>query len=67
MKAENYFLRKFVFEQYSNTIRCKPQNYWIATIIDGNIHFDSFDAAIKNRYFKVYVWLLWKLSLLKTA
>lgn len=64
-KKEGYFLRDFTFNAYSNTIRCNPQNYWIATIKDGKIIFDSWDGAIKGRYSKIYVWLLWNLGLIK--
>jgi len=65
MRKEKYFLRNFVFESYSNTIRCKPQNYWIASVRDGKLFFDSWDKAIINRYSKLHIRLLWKLNLIK--
>lgn len=65
MKKEKYFLRNFVFQPYSNTIRCNPQNYWIATVKDNKLVFDSWDGAIKNRYLKIYIWLLWNFGLIK--
>jgi hypothetical protein len=65
MKKEKYFLRNFKFNAYSSTIRAYPQNYWIATVYsDGSIEFNSWDGAIKGRYSKIYVWLLWHLGLI---
>ena len=62
---EKYLLRNFKFNAYSSTVRCWPQNYWIATVKGSRIIFDSWDGAIKGRYSKVYVWLLWKLGLIR--
>jgi hypothetical protein len=55
-------LKDFIFEEYSQTIRTVPENYWIATIKNGKLIFDSWDGAIVGRYSKIYVWLLWKLK-----
>ena len=43
-------LKNFTFCEYSQTIRCNPENYWIASLKDGKIVFDSWDGAIKGRY-----------------
>lgn len=67
MKKEKYFLGNFIYQPHSGTIRCNPQNYWIATVKNKKLIFDSWDAAIKNRYSKIYVWLLWKMNLIKIS
>lgn len=65
MKKERYFLRNFRYSTPSGTVRAFPQNYWIASIHDGKIVFDSWDKAIIGRYSKIYIWLLWNLGLMK--
>jgi hypothetical protein len=35
---------------YSSTIRLMPQNYWIATIKDGKLIFDSWDGMTKQLF-----------------
>jgi len=63
MKKEKYFLGNFVFNDYTQTIRCNPQNYWIGTVRNGKLKFDSWDKAIVGRYSKLYVRVLWWLGL----
>jgi len=43
------------YEPSTQTIRTVPENYWIATIKNGKIIFDSWDGAIKGRVDKSYV------------
>lgn len=45
-------LKNFVYEKETQTIRCKPENYWIASVKDGKVIFDSWDGAIVGRYSK---------------
>lgn len=35
---------------YSTTIRLMPQNYWIATIKEGELIFDSWDGMTKQLF-----------------
>lgn len=35
---------------YTSTIRLMPQNYWIATIKDGKLIFDSWDGMTKELF-----------------
>jgi hypothetical protein len=65
MKKEKYFLHNFVFSEYTQTIRCNPQNYWIASVKNNKVVFDSWDAAIIGRYSKLYIRILWSLGLIK--
>ncbi len=37
---------------YSNTIRLMPQNYWIATIHNNTLIFDSWDGMTKELFNK---------------
>lgn len=67
MKKGRYLLRHFVYEAGTQTIRCKPQNYWITTVINGRVVFNSWDAAINGRYSKLYIRLLWKFSGMQTT
>lgn len=41
---------KFVFNKYTNTIRLMPENYWLASVTDGHVIFDSWDGATKKLF-----------------
>jgi hypothetical protein len=51
---------KFVYQPYSGTIRTVPENYWIATVKDGEITFNSWDQAIIGRYSRFQIIKLWR-------
>lgn len=57
--------KKFVFCTYSQTIRTVPENYWIATIVNGEPVFDSWDKAILGRFCPLEIESLWKNKLIK--
>lgn len=40
------------FNDYTQTYRSFPQNYWLASIKDGKLVFDSWDSAINDYSFK---------------
>ena len=40
----------FVICSYSSTIRLMPQNYWIATIKENGLQFDSWDGMTKELF-----------------
>lgn len=46
VKADSFLTRC----NYSSTIRLMPQNYWIATIKDGKLIFDSWDGMTKELF-----------------
>ncbi len=35
---------KIVYNEYSQTIRLMPENYWLASVKDGKLKFDSWDG-----------------------
>lgn len=37
-----------VYQENTKTIRLMPQNYWLASINDGKLKFDSWDEMTKN-------------------
>jgi len=39
---------KVIYCEYSNTIRLMPQNYWLASITDKKLIFDSWDGMTKK-------------------
>ena len=41
---------KYKVCNYSGTIRLMPQNYWVATIVNGRLIFDSWDGATKRLF-----------------
>lgn len=41
-------LRKIVFDKYSQTFRLMPQNYWLASIKNNKLVFDSWDGMTKQ-------------------
>lgn len=43
-------LNNFKIEIATETIRTVPHNYWIASIKNNDLIFDSWDGAIKGRY-----------------
>ena len=58
---------KIVFNEYTQTFRLMPYNYWLASIKDNKLVFDSWDRATKDKYksnpllklkVKVAYWLL---------
>ena len=40
------------FCDYTSTYRSYPQNNWLASVIDKNLVFDSWDQAINDYSFK---------------
>ena len=46
MKTKN----EFKVCSYSNTIRLMPQNYWIATIKENRLQFDSWDGMTRQLF-----------------
>ena len=52
-------LTKLKYDSYSETIRSVPENYWIASIKNGKVVFDSFDGAVKGRINKTFVKSWW--------
>lgn len=40
----------FVFEKETKTIRFMPYNYWIASVVNGKVVFDSFDGMTKKLF-----------------
>lgn len=54
--TDNEPFKNLKYEEETKTIRTVPENYWIATVKDkGNIAFNSWDGAIKDRIDKEYV------------
>ena len=39
---------KVVYSAYTGTIRLMPQNYWLASITDKKLIFDSWDGMAKK-------------------
>jgi len=39
---------KVIYCDYSNTIRLMPQNYWLASVTDEKLIFDSWDGQTKK-------------------
>jgi len=39
---------KVIYCDYSNTIRLMPQNYWLASVTDKKLIFDSWDGQTKK-------------------
>ncbi len=37
-----------IFEEYTQTIRKVPENYWVASVKDGQLVFDSWDGMVKG-------------------
>jgi hypothetical protein len=56
----------FVHNKYTDTIRTVPENYWIATVVNNELVFDSWDAAIKGRVDENKVRKLWKNKQIKS-
>lgn len=38
---------EIIFNDYTQTFRLMPQNYWLASIKDGKLLFDSWDGMAK--------------------
>lgn len=43
---------KIIYQEYSRTFRSLPTNYWLATVRDGKLVFDSWDGMTKKMYRK---------------
>ena len=43
---------KVVFNEYTQTYRYAPQNYWLASVKDGKLLFDSWDGMTKEIFKK---------------
>ncbi len=39
---------KIIYQEDSQTIRLMPQNYWLASVKDGKLKFDSWDGMAKK-------------------
>ena len=39
---------KVIYCDYSNTIRLMPQNYWLSSVTDKKLIFDSWDGQTKK-------------------
>ena len=57
-------MKKYKYESYSGTIRKNPQNYWVCSIKDGKLVFDSWEGMITWKD-KVAVVVLFFLGLIK--
>lgn len=52
MKLKRKHFDSIVFSEYTQTYRSVPQNYWLASVRDGQLVFDSWDGAIRNFNYK---------------
>lgn len=57
-------ITNFRFAPYTGTIRSVPENYWIATVRENKVIFDSWDGAIKGKICKPLIRILWTLGLI---
>jgi hypothetical protein len=53
-------ITKLKYEPGTKTIRSVPENYWVASVKNGKVVFDSWDGAVKGRITKTYVRNWWK-------
>lgn len=47
------------YSPYSETIRSVPENYWVASVENGKVVFNSWDGAVKGRINKAFVREWW--------
>lgn len=55
---------KYSFSKYTGTIRKNPENYWICSVVDSRLVFDSWEAKVRV-IDKVIVFFLFYTRLLK--
>ena len=51
----------FIFSEPTQTVRTFPENYWIASVVNGHLVFDSWDGSIVDRFKKKDVEKFWKI------
>lgn len=53
-------ITKLKYSEYTGTIRSVPENYWVASVKNGKLVFDSWDGAVKGRINKTFVKKWWE-------
>ena len=53
-------ITKLKYSEYTDTIRSVPENYWVASVKNGKLIFDSWDGAVKGRINKTFVKKWWE-------
>lgn len=48
-------ITKLKYSEYTDTIRSVPENYWVASVKNGKLIFNSWDGAVKGRINKTFV------------
>lgn len=56
-KMFNYNL---IYQPESGTIRNVPENYWVASVVDGELVFDSWDGMVKGKIDEERISTMWK-------
>jgi hypothetical protein len=41
---------KIIYSKYSNTFRLMPYNYWLASVKENKLTFDSWDGMTKKKF-----------------
>lgn len=59
LKEYHGYFRSFMFDEYTQTVRTKMTNYWVASVKDGQLVFDSWEDQIKGRIDEAEVRYLW--------
>ena len=59
-------ITNFRFETTTSTVRSVHENYWVATVKDNNLVFDSWDGAIVGKICKAMVRVMWAFGLIAT-
>lgn len=57
--------KNFIYEKGSKTIRTTPENYWVASVKNNKIIFDSWDGAIKGRINKFKLRFMFYFKMIK--
>ena len=61
-------MRNITYCRYTDTFRYMPQNYWMASVKEGRLMFDSWDGCSKNLFKSnplLYIIIWWKFLNLK--
>lgn len=53
-------ITKLKYSEGTGTVRSVPENYWVASVKNGKLVFDSWDGAVKGRINKTYVKKWWE-------
>jgi hypothetical protein len=53
-------ITKLKYSESTGTVRSVPENYWVASVKNGKLVFDSWDGAVKGRINKTYVKKWWE-------